>query len=201
MINSTLVFVVLFTLIGTVKSQTSFGIKAGLNLADQQKKWTTSQFPPKAKTTVFCGYQAGSFVKTKLNKHLLIAAEINLSVIGSGSKIVDTDNTVYDTNERLGYIEFPLLLQYANKRIYFGMGPAISIKLFATLVGFENRNHEISDYKTFESSGNFMAGYEISKQLDINMRYSYGLSNLHKYPVHAVTKNRFLNFSLLYKLK
>jgi hypothetical protein len=152
-------------------------------------------------TSPFLGYQLGAFYKTKLANHLSLAAEANFSVIGSSMTLVGENWESYDTNEKLGYIEIPVTIQYEIKKFYFGAGPGVGFNIFSKLKGFEEQTANISDYQTIDASGNVLVGYGLLSKMDINLRYSHGLVNLYKDPGYAVTKNRFFNFSVLYYLK
>ena len=184
------------------KSQSRIGLKAGLNLANQTKSISIPQLPStKLNTEPFVGYQLGVLYKSKLSKSLSLSAETNFSVIGSSMTLTDSDGKIYDTNEKLGYIELPLTLQYSLNKLYFGAGPSIEIKIFSKLVGFENKTFDITSYKSIDAAGNILIGYGLSNKIDLNERYSQGFVNIIKDPGYAKTKNRFFNLSILYYLK
>lgn len=186
----------------TARSQSRFGFKAGLNLANQVKTISIPQVPTTTQNTKpFVGYQLGVFNKTKLNNHFFLSIETNFSVIGSSQTLIFTDGESYDTNEKLGYIELPLTIQYAINKIYFGVGPSVGFKLFSKLTNFGNRNYDIPNYQTMDAAGNILAGYSVSGKVDVNVRYSHGFMNIYKDPGYASTKNRFINVSILYALK
>jgi len=201
--NKTSLLIIGMLLFGyAARSQSYFGIKTGLNLANQVKTISIPQVSTTRKDTKpLVGYQLGVFYKTKLNKHLSISAETNFSVIGSRMILVTSDGKSYDTNEKLGYMELPLTLQYSFNKLYFGAGPSIGFKLFSTHTDLENRTFNIPYYKTIDAAGNLLAGYTISSKVDVNVRYSYGLVNIHDDPEYAKTKNSFFNLSILYCLK
>ena len=184
------------------KSQYQFGFKAGINVANQRKTLDIPQAPSTATDTrSFIGYQVGAFYKVKLGNDLLVAAELNFSVIGSSSTLTASAGETYDTNEKLGYIELPLIIQYKINKFYIGAGPSVGFKVFAKLTKFENRSFDLPYYQTLDAAANVMAGCNVAKQLDINARYSHGLVNLYKDPGYAETKNRFFNLSVLYSLR
>ena len=184
------------------KSQSRFGLKAGINLANQTKSISIPQVPNiKINTEPFVGYQLGVFYKSKLSKSLSLSAETNFSVIGSGMTLSDSEGKIYDTNEKLGYIELPITLQYSLNKLYVGAGPSIGIKVFSKLVGFENNTFDITSYKNIDAAGNILIGYGLSNNLDLNARYSHGIVNIIKDPGYAKTNNRFFNLSLLYYFK
>jgi Outer membrane protein beta-barrel domain len=182
-------------------SQSHFGIKAGVNLANQVKTISIPQVPSTTQDTKpFVGYQFGMFYKAKLQERLWLSAEANFSVIGSSMTLVASDGNSYNTQEKLGYIELPFTLQYKIAKIYFGAGPSIGFKVFSKITNFENRSFDIPYYQTMDAGGNILAGYSVSKKLDVNVRYNHGFMNLYKDPGYAKAKNRFFNLSLLYTL-
>lgn len=184
------------------KSQSRIGLKAGLNLSNQTRTLSIPQVPAtKQNTEALVGYQLGVFYKKSLAKNLSLAAEPAFSLIGSSMTLVASDGKSYDTDEKLGYIELPLTLQYMFDKLYFGAGPSVGLKLFSKLSGFENRTFDITSYKTIDAAGNVLVGYGISNKIDLNLRYSHGLINIIKDPGYAKTKNRFFNLSVLFYLK
>lgn len=196
-----LVLGLLFFVYGA-KSQSRIGLKAGFNLANQTKTMSIPQVPTnKQNTEALVGYQFGIFYKTMLSKNLILSAEPAFSVIGSSMTLVASDGKSYDTDEKLGYIELPLTLQYSVSKLYFGAGPSIGFRIFSKLSGFEGRTYDITNYKSIDAAGNVLVGYVLSKKIDLNARYSHGILNIIKDPGYAKTKNRFFNLSIFYYLK
>lgn len=199
--TSLLVFGLLLFVYGA-RSQSRVGLKAGLNLANQTKTMSIPQVPTtKQNTDALVGYQFGVLYKTVLSKNLSLSAEPAFSAIGSSMTLVAPDGKSYDTNEKLGYIELPVTLQYAFNKLYFGAGPSVGLKIFSKISGFENRTFDITSYKSIDAAGNVLAGYGLSNKIDINARYSHGFINIIKDPGYAKTKNRYFNLSVLYYLK
>lgn len=180
------------------KTQSHFGLKGGVNLANEVKK---EHATISAITEPFIGYQFGVFYKAMLHESLLLSAEANFSVIGCGITLVSSSEISYHAHEKLGYIELPFILEYEIAKFYFGAGPSIAFKVFSKITKFENRSFNTSFYKTTDAAGNIVAGYSLSKILDVNLRYSYGLVNLYKDPANGEARNKFWNLSLLYALK
>jgi len=201
--NKTLFLVIGMLLFGyAARSQARFGLKAGLNLANQSKTIAVPQVPTITQDTKpFVGYQFGVSYKKKLNMQFQLSAEVNFSVIGSGMTLVASDGKSYNTKEKLGYIEVPLALQYFIKKVYFGIGPSVGFKMFSKLTNFENKTYNIPYYQTMDAAGNVLAGYNISSKLDVNVLYSHGFLNIYEDPGYGKTKNRFFNLSVLYCLK
>jgi hypothetical protein len=79
------------------RSQSHFGLNAGLNLANLRKTISISQVPATTRNTnPFVDYQFGVFYKTKLNKQLLVSAEANFPVIGSSMTLITSDGKSYN---------------------------------------------------------------------------------------------------------
>lgn len=182
--------------------QSNVGFKAGLNYSNQVKSMSIPQLPTiVTNTEPFVGYHFGGFYKTRLNKNFFLSTEINFSVVGSGMRLITSDLTVHDVNEKIGYIEIPLTVQYFIKKFYFGAGPSVGFKVFSKLTNFENRSWDLNYQKKLDAAGNVLVGCRITERIDLNVRYSHGVLNIYADPGYAVTKNRFFSFSVLYALK
>lgn len=209
MMRKYFLFIVSLVLLQCTMGQSTYGIKAGLNLSDQRKEFSTPENINKQlqKTKPLLGYQFGVFGKVGISSTLTIAAEANFSLIGSKTyyltedQILNPDGKDHYYNDKLGYIEIPLILQYNINKLYFGLGPGIGIKVFSKITNFENSTYSTPFYKTMDAAGNLLTGYRFTKKIDVNVRYSYGLLNVHEDNNYINVKNRFLNVSLLYSLK
>lgn len=200
--KASIIVLVYLLFVFVAQGQFQYGLKAGLNVANQTKNMSIPQVPNTIQNTkAMLGYQLGSFVKAKLSKHLSLSAEPAFSVVGAGMTLVDANLKSYDVREKIGYVELPLILQYKFQQLYFGAGPSAGIKVFSKLSGFENRSFDITNYKAFDAAGNVVVGYALSKKLDLNARYSHGFTNLIKDPGYSTTKNRFFNLSVLWYLQ
>lgn len=190
-------------------SQNIFGLKAGLNLSNQKKTFSTPQNPSTQtqNTKELLGYQFGVFYKIKINEKLVFSTEVIFSEIGSKTpytteqQVLNPDGIQHYFNDKMGYIEIPLSLQYTLNKLYFGIGPSIAFKVFSKITNFETETYNTAYYKTLDATGNILAGCKFSKKIDLNLRYSYGLLNVHEDNNYVTTKNRFLNLSFLYSLK
>ena len=201
--------VVLFICQQNAIAQQSFGVKAGVNLADQHR---TAKLPPSSdvltqNTKTLWGYQLGVFFKLKLDAAWTLAAEANFSIVGSRMYYV-TEQQIFQPgsinhyfHNKMGYIDIPLSLQYTVNKFYFGAGPGIAFKVLSKITNYEGYIFDAPQYKTLDFAANALAGYKISKKMDINLRYSYGFSNMFESNSLFTSKNRFLNLSLLYSLK
>lgn len=190
-------------------SQNTYGIKVGLNLSNQKKTFSTPQNPSTQTqdTKELLGFQFGAFYKIKMNEKLVFSTEVIFSEIGSKTpytteqQVLNPDGIQHYFNDKMGYIEIPLSLQYILNKLYFGIGPSISFKVFSKIKNFETQVYNTTYYKTLDAAANILAGYKFSEKIDLNLRYSYGLLNIHEDHNYVTTKNRFLNLSFLYSLK
>ena len=99
--NKTSLLVIGMLLFGyAARSQSCFGLKAGLNLANQVKTISIQQVPTRTQDTKpFVGYQLGAFYKTKSYKQFFVSAEANFSVIGSSITLMTSDGKSYKTRQ------------------------------------------------------------------------------------------------------
>lgn len=184
-------------------SQNKVGLKGGVNLANQTGFFNTSKQNPSK--SIF-GYQLGIFYKYKIDDHCTFSTEVNYSLIGSEVFLV-TEDQIFQPEDnhyyknKIGYIEFPVTLQYSFGKFYLAAGPAIAVKIFSKLSDFENKEFKTRNYKSLDASANILGGIEVYKNWDVNIRYSYGFLNVMKGNNPINTNNRFLNLSVLYTLK
>ena len=163
------------------KSQSTFGVKAGVNFANQEKTipWIEMEEEIPLESRYFIGYQLGTFYKIKLPARFWLSIEANFSVIGSTLKLAGPGGTIDNkVHEKLGYIEFPLTLQYSVNKLYFGVGPSLSLRLFSRFANTELETVDIPYYQETDVAATFLAGYNLSKKWDINARYSHGLNSI-----------------------
>lgn len=201
--NKTFLFFIGMLLSFVTKSQSQFGIKAGVNLADQDKSmpWVQMGTATAVNTKPLVGYQLGAFYKKRLHAGFWLSAEANFSVIGSAGKVSGLGGETYNAQEKLGYIELPVTVQYKIGKIYFGVGPSVGFRVFSKYVNVGGESYDIPYYRTLNAAGCFLGGYKFSKKLDVNVSYNHGLMTISKGPGYVQTKNRFINLSLLYSIK
>lgn len=195
-----ILFLFAFFLIGqNANSQNILGFKAGLNLAHQTFTSSSSSGGTQTQQTKsLIGYRFGIFYKAKIEKRLSFSTEANLSIIGAKQLYVFLNNGSLSeqyVNDRVGYVEVPLLIQYDLKRFYISAGPAISFKLFSQSSLPNNTLY----YKSVDVAGVLLGGCRLSKKWDINFDYSYGVVNINKY-TGTTRNNKYYSLSLLYTL-
>ena len=153
----------MFVFCSVSKSQSTFGFKAGVNLANQKQAipWWDGGTPMPVETKPFLGYQVGTFYKTQILNRLWFSGEVNFSVIGSSKKMAGEGNTIYDGHEKLGYLELPLTIQYKIGKFYLGAGPSVSLKLFARNTKVGGNTYELPFYKALDAGANVLTEYTV----------------------------------------
>lgn len=106
-------------------SQNSLGLKAGINLAYQTITSTSTTFPHSSQQTKpLFDYQFLIFYEAKISKKFAFSTEANFSLIGAKylyQFLPLTGDTAFIThyyNNKIGYIEVPLMIQYNMNRFY-----------------------------------------------------------------------------------
>lgn len=174
-----LLFIILSVLKNAI-SQHHYGLKAGVNLSNQNKTYNTflSSTWYRHDTKPLLGYQLGAFYKAILNAKWTFSAEANFLVTGSRTPflteeiILNWNNDIHYLTDKIGYIEVPLMLQYSFIKLYFGVVPSIGYKGFSQIKNFESRIFNSTYFRNLDVAANLLTGYIISKKWDVNLRYS-----------------------------
>jgi len=160
-----------------VKSQISFGPVASLNIAMQQ--WN-GNFSENYKLTPLIRFQAGAFIKYKVNEKFGAQAELIYSSEGTREKNVAYSGSGYIN---FGFVRLPLLAQYyITEQFHVEAGPNIGV----LMGGKEKWNGESEkidpdDYKKIDAGLSVGAGYDLSefiKSITVGLRFYYGFTNM-----------------------
>lgn len=153
-------------------SQTSFGIKSGINIA------TTKDIIAFPKNRL--GWYAGGFATISLNKKLFLQPELLYSA--KGYRYIGNLNETKKTVLRLNYITLPVLLGYKiHNNISLFLGPEFAYLLSAQNILSNNEKFNVSNnYPVkFDLSLNVGLNYKISKSLGFEIRYSNGFKTMY----------------------
>lgn len=204
-----LIFNLLFSSI--LVGQTHYGLKAGVNISNQQKKINPPGYSSeKIETKLLPGFQLGAFLKHELNQKFSLATELNFSTLGSKTEytrtdfVINPDGTISGEssgyyNDKIQQIEIPVFFQYNVKKFYFGLGPTIGIKISSKIDNYQNTSFNSKHYNTFDFGVSPIIGYSIQKKVDLTLKYNYGLTNADNRD-YSTINNRVANFSVLYTL-
>lgn len=143
-----------------------FGAKAGLNVSN----FTGSDANTKSKM----GFHFGAFAQYGFSEALYLQPELLLSFEGGKDK--DNDNKVLSVT----YLNVPVMVGYKIGSISIEAGPQIGFLLGAKYDGeSEIMGMKVKDqFKSTNFSLNLGAGYAISENIGVGVRYCIGLANV-----------------------
>lgn len=146
--------------------QTRFGVKGGLNITN---------FSGDNDSNALVGFQLGGFAEIKVIERLSIQPELLFSTQGASFDAIGNNN---DIDYKLNYINIPVLAKfYITKQFTVEAGPQLGF-----LVSAKRDGNDIKDnYKSTDLGFNFGAGYNITDNFSVNLRYTVGLSNVGDY--------------------
>jgi opacity protein-like surface antigen len=168
---------------GFAKAQNvNFGAKAGLNISSVSGE-------SDAKSRV--GFAVGAFAEFKVSEKFSIQPEVLYSVLGAKAKGVSGTES---SNYSLSYINIPVMAKYyVAEKFSLEAGPQIG---FLTSAKYTEGSSSIDIknlYKSTDFGLNVGAGYDVSKNIAVGVRYTAGLSNI---STDSATKQRNQNFAI-----
>jgi hypothetical protein len=173
-------FLVLSTIIGF--SQTIFGIKGGLNLANQRLHVTGDGGSAGNGGSNIVSFQVGGFADIPLSTNFSFNPELLLS--GEGSNFND-DVTGEALRPRMYYLRVPLNLNYVSvlpsgAKFFIGAGPDFGFGLFGstTIDDASTKSFQDSLFKSFDFGVNFISGVQLSSGCRISINYYLGISSI-----------------------
>ncbi|MEK8180936.1 porin family protein [Flavobacterium buctense] len=174
--------IVLFGL-NSIEAQVKYGLKGGLNIANLNID--EAGFP---KTSAITSFHLGGFAEIMLNKKVAFQPELIYSAQGAKFDFLfdDGSGNLYDTENtfKLSYVNIPLMIKYyPQSKFFLEAGPQVgfltSAKLKVEVVGFGSDTQGANQlFKEIDFGFNLGAGYNISKNAMVNVRYNLGLSNI-----------------------
>ena len=122
-------------------SQISFGVKAGLNLANQNFSGEgTSEFKPKILPT----FQVGGILDIGITEAL--AVETGISLQGKGYKLDDEILGVsFKSTASVLYLQIPAQIMYKGSGFFVGLGPYVGYAISGKVKAEAGGNSETAD--------------------------------------------------------
>jgi len=162
-----------------------FGIKAGLNYANQTGSdinITNANYNNEAITS----YHAGLIAEIKVTEGFAIQPELLYSTQGATYK-----NAAQEFKNELGYLSIPVLAKISlNKAISLDLGPQASFLLS------ERKNVDFKESETFEFGAAAGLTLNVTKSIFIQGRYVLGLTEATQ---DATVKNSVVQVSAGFK--
>jgi len=174
---------------GTATAQTSFGVKAGLNLANLSISDADDTFDPENRT----GLVAGVFVTIPGGGIFAFQPEALVSM--QGAKFTDGGDT---GTAKIDYFQVPLLARIGPSKAAIVVGPSFGYRFRAKLSvpGLASEDEDFSEQIERMDVG-LVAGVTADVgRLVLDGRYTWGLSNIEKEATADKTKNRVISLTL-----
>jgi len=148
-----LVLLLILSIEGFSQSGT-FGVRAGYNISNLDFDELPANTVNKHRNSFYIGF----FADYSLSGSVSIVPEIQFSAEGAN-----------DENLHLDYIQAPILFKFRlSPRIKFDLGPQVGLKVHKYEDGIRN----------FAYSGVAGAEFKINEVLFLDVRYTYGISNI-----------------------
>lgn len=170
-----------------VSAQTPrFGIKAGMNIANQNVKISYMGMSADRNGEAIVGFHIGGVADIPLSPKFSFRPELLLS--GKGSKFKGTDDNDNPTTATIRpyYLEMPLNFVFHHTfptqlQFFTGFGPSIGYGIFG-----KGKSNGVSDdifqdggYKRFDFGLNLLAGIELKSGLTLSANFTPGLANIY----------------------
>ena len=195
--------IALFGGLSAANAQIDLGVKGGLNfptLSGDSRQIYQNQ------TKFRTDFYVGGYANYKITDQISFQPELLYSKQGAGLKTNDNSKAKLITHN----INIPLMGRYEimdGLNVEFGpqLGFLVSAKEKYEL-GKENTKIKATDnFKTFDFGLNFGAAYKITDELEINARFTKGLSNINDYYPQTVNDNykitnTYFSIGVAYKL-
>lgn len=161
-------------------AQASFGIKAGVNIANVNfDSGSSLSIQPDA----LVGFYAGPFAKLGVSDKFAVQPELLLSMqgysfdFGDMVEEVEIDGKVDAQNL---YLNLPIMARfYPIEALHLEAGPQVGLLLSSKVkAGGESFDNEEDAMKDLDFGLNIGAGYTLPLGLIIEARYNFGLANL-----------------------
>ncbi len=187
------IFSVLFlTVVSLISfSQARFGIKGGLNLANETISAEGNGYNGSVNGNTIPSFHIGGFAAIPIAENIDFRPELLLS--GKGSNFTTTDTDPLDPSFgnpttakfRPYYLDIPLNFVYkvplkTGGTFFIGAGPQFGIGLFGKI----NLEDSSADFfskgiaKRFDFGINFIAGVDLKSGMTLSVNYDAGLANI-----------------------
>ena len=195
--------IALFGGLSAANAQIDLGVKGGLNfptLSGDSRQLIGDQ------TKFRTDFYVGGYANYKVTDQISFQPELLYSKQGAGIKNSGNSNSKIVTHN----INIPLMGRYEimeGLNVEFGhqLGFLVSAK-GKTEEGKTDTKVKITDnFKTFDFGLNFGAGYKVTDELEINARFTKGLSNINNYFPEGINDNykitnTYFSIGVAYKL-
>ncbi len=196
--------IALFGGLSAANAQIDLGIKGGLNfptLSGDSKQLFTNENGQGLQSKFRTDFYVGGYANYKVTDQISFQPELLYSKQGAGLKTTDnTDRKIVTHN-----INIPLMGRYEimdGLNVEFGpqLGFLVSAKEKIDNGKADTKIKVTDNFKTFDFGLNFGAGYKVTDELEINARFTKGLSNLSNFDTNNKITNTYFSVGVAYKL-
>jgi hypothetical protein len=183
-------FIVAVAIFTAVSGQTTFGIKAGTNLAKMKFSGGGITIDAKMKA----GLLVGAFANFPVNENLSVQPEFLFSQGGGKLDIMGIAG-----EEENNYLAVPVMLKYSHGDFKLLAGPQFGYFLSAKEDGVE-----VNDlYKSLDFGISLGAGYETEAGFGLDARYYFGIANINNDSSSSdmTIRNSGIQLALYYRIK
>ncbi|TYR33001.1 PorT family protein [Sphingobacterium phlebotomi] len=183
-------------------AQTSYGLKAGVNLAKYKASGGNITFTSDTRTSFYVTGYADITVANNFS------IQPGVSFQGKGGTVSGEFVGVNEkVKEDLMYIEIPVNAVYYIPtgevgKLFFGAGPyaglGVRVKTSAGNIS-ESGSFDDAGLNIFDAGLNFLGGYKLNNGFLINIGYGLGLTNMMKDIEGATVKNRVWSIGVGYQ--
>ena len=161
----------------------SFGIKAGVNIANQKYDADGFSFSPDAKA----GFHVGGFVTFMFSETFGLQPELLFNTVGA---------KMDDQSLDMSYLSVPVLIRYQPiELLNIHVGPQ-----FGFLMNAKVEDEDVKDgFKGLDVGAAFGAGIDLPAGIGFSARYVLGLSNISEESDEITVKNNVFQISLSYR--
>jgi Outer membrane protein beta-barrel domain len=169
-----LAFLLIISIEGFSQSGT-FGVRGGYNISNLDFDVMPANTVNKHRNSIYIGF----FADYRLSNTVSVVPEIQFSAEGAKTETLHLD-----------YIQAPIILKFKlSPRVRLGVGPQVGLKV-----------HKYEDgVRNFAYSAVAGAEYKINEVLFLDVRYTYGISNIFDDYLNVEAKNRNVQIGVGYQ--
>ena len=196
--------IAVFTFGFTNAQKAQFGLKGGLNIANQN---FSSSDGENLDSDALVGFHIGGFVDIKIADKFSIQPEVLYSTQGTKPSLDEGDSEGFESF-KTSYINVPVMVKYyAAKNFNLELGPQIGFLASAKIKANPGGNSIEVDakqlYQSIDFGLNVGAGYDFTKNVSASVRYNFGLADIGAGEFggnNIDINNNVLSISVAYKL-
>lgn len=188
--NIALIIFTIFCSVTQIAAQIKAGFKGGLNIANVHNS-IANDF------TSLVAYNFGFIAKYSAEDSKTgVTIEALLSQKGFKGLLIPSGTTAYS----LTYVSIPALMEYRPaKALYVQVGPEFNYLVNAGMKNSTLKKSMLDKYNKFDFALAAGVGYNVFKNLNLEVRYSNGLNQLSKQPdITGKYYNRVFQFNAAY---